>query len=203
MWTGLRETPRDSAGPWRWPYHQGMRGSCWNPETGAEARGEGLPTGAVAFGRGTQANCRDQEWAKGHRYSSFAFFTPSVSWECLSWQDPVEFQWMLSTEGPPAHSAGWRTEEGRTGAVSGNYPDVKLRFLCWCEGGVRRACLASIPGWGGTSPESGRKSMPLKKPICNEWATVHYRAISDVQSAEWALLFPWKEKESRPFWMET
>lgn len=75
---------------------------------------------------------------------------------------------MLFIEGFLVYSAGWRMEEGRIGVVSGNYSDVKLRFFCWCEVGVRRVCFVSIFGRGGISLESGRKFMFLKKFICNE-----------------------------------
>jgi len=56
-----------------------------NPEGGTEAGGEGLPMGAMAFGTGTWPNYRDQEYVKGHGYTSLIFLPPSISWQCLSW----------------------------------------------------------------------------------------------------------------------
>lgn len=115
----------------------GQRGQSLEPRGGAEAGGEGLLTGAMAFGRGTWPNCRDQEWAKGHTYPSLTFLPPSISWQCLSWWNQVPVPWAVSLRSfqDTVQSRGrWRVE---LVGVSVNHPDLKLRFFCWCEHGVK------------------------------------------------------------------
>lgn len=92
----------------------------------------------MAFGRGTWRNCRDQEWAGGMDAPASLFLPPSISWQCLSWWNQVPVPWALSLRSfqDTVQSRGrWRVE---LVGVSVNHPDLKLRFFCWCEHGVKR-----------------------------------------------------------------
>lgn len=148
----------------------------------------------------------------GHGCPSLTFLPPSISWQCLSWWNQVPVPWALSLRSfqDTVQSRGrWRVE---LVGVSVNHPDLKLRFFCWCEHGVKRNKpreWALPASWAEEEQAQrvDRNPCHWKHPFAtNELQFITgniCRTISSFQPAESVPFFPWKKKQSRPFWIES